>query len=177
MSDAARLAAILGTINSSSSSQEKKDSIFDWLRYIENTSGSSYYYNLRTNQTQWAKPECFGEGEDAKLVHPCNSTVESSDNVSYSISTRPVVESKEGLVPSLSSSNSLHYSVRGLETDKAGRQMAHFFDVGTLDENRKEAARKRKALQDDKSIDWKAYREAKKVKKRKRDNIKLFSDN
>ena len=51
----------------------------------------------------------------------------------------------------------------GRPDDREGRQMHNFFDISTLENNRKEAEEKKKQL---KNVDWRKYKEDRKKRKR-----------
>ena len=51
----------------------------------------------------------------------------------------------------------------GRPDDREGRQMHNFFDINTLEQNRKEAEEKKKQL---KNVDWRKYKEDRKKRKR-----------
>lgn len=57
---------------------------------------------------------------------------------------------------------------KGRPDDRQGRQMSAFFDLSTLEKNREEAQRVKKQLQQAKNIDWRKYKEEKKLMKLKR---------
>ena len=69
-----------------------------------------------------------------------------------------------------------YWERQGKPGDKAGRQMSYYYDLDALDKNRKEAKDKKKRLQEDKSIDWKAYAQKQKKKRFLARNQWLFED-
>ena len=69
-----------------------------------------------------------------------------------------------------------YWERQGRPGDKAGRQMSYYYDLDALDKNRKEAQEKKKRLQEDKSIDWKAYAQKQKKKRFLARNQWLFED-
>lgn len=63
----------------------------------------------------------------------------------------------------------------GAQTDRAGRQMSHFFNMDDLERNRAEAQHKKEALKR-KNINWKKLAAEKKAKKQKQKNEWLYTD-
>lgn len=68
-----------------------------------------------------------------------------------------------------------YFLAAGVATDKAGRQMSHFFDLNGLEKNREDAKRIKEELKR-KNINWKKVAAEKKAKKQKQRNEWLFRD-
>ena len=54
--------------------------------------------------------------------------------------------------------------------------MSHFFDISSLDENRRQAEQMKRDRQQMKGYDWKSYKEQKKAKRQKTRNAWLYHD-
>jgi hypothetical protein len=71
--------------------------------------------------------------------------------------------------------NDEYWNSVGAPSDRAGRQMSHFFDMTALEKNREEARRKTEALKR-KNINWKKVAAEKKAKKQKQKNEWIYTD-
>ena len=127
-----------------------------WLKLFDPNSQRFYYANVHTNATQWEAPADFSE---SNLV----------DSISYSAS----FNSKTGAISEVGELG--YYEKRGRPTDREGRQMSAFFDLNTFEQNRAEAAEKKRKLQTS-GIDWKKYKEEKKKKRFRLKNSWLYED-
>jgi hypothetical protein len=67
-----------------------------------------------------------------------------------------------------------YYEKQGIPADREGRQMSHFFDISSLDENRRQAEQMKRDRQQMKGYDWKSYKEQKKAKRQKTRNAWLY---
>lgn len=68
-----------------------------------------------------------------------------------------------------------YWERRGVASDRAGRQMSHFFDMTDLEKNRADAKVLREKLKRQ-NIDWKKVTAEKKAKKQKQKNEWLYQD-
>ena len=127
-----------------------------WIKLFDPNSQRFYYANVHSNATQWEVPLDFTE----------NNLV---DSISYSAS----FNSKTGSISEVGELG--YYEKRGRPTDREGRQMSAFFDLSTFEENRAEAAEKKRKLQNS-GIDWKKYKEEKKKKRFRLKNSWLYED-
>lgn len=129
---------------------------FDWIQYFDAKSMRYYYYNTKIQKTQWEIPPCS--------FIPYHSISE-PQNVA---SQRVAFNTGSG---SFCNDDTLHRP-----RDREGRQMSAFFDISTLEENRKEAKAKKDKLSSNKSIDWAELRQSKKKRKDKLRNQWLQED-
>ena len=128
----------------------------EWLKLYDPDSQRFYYANTRTNVTQWEVP--------VELME--NTLV---DSISYSAS----FNSKTGAISEVGEQG--YFEKRGRPSDREGRQMSAFFDLSTFEQNRIEAAEKKRKLQTS-GIDWKKYKEEKKKKRFRLKNSWLYED-
>ena len=149
-SDSTKVGGEEGTAKSNQSSGSS------WIKLFDPNSQRYYYANVHTNATQWEIPLDFTE---SNLL----------DSISYSAS----FNSKTGAISEVGELG--FFEKRGRPTDREGRQMSAFFDLSTFEQNRAEAAEKKRKLQTS-GIDWKKYKEEKKKKRFRLKNSWLYED-
>ncbi|CEG43741.1 Predicted Rho GTPase-activating protein [Plasmopara halstedii] len=183
-----KLNAILNEIDgqpsSNKASDEKNDADLsrtlksEWQQHFDAQTQRYYYHNVVTGVTQWAKPDAPIVSGLSDWIPPqvpeANST--SADTVKNSgeqYVARAKFNRLTGKYEQLGGDD--YWKNAGIATDRAGRQMSHFFDMTELERNREEARRRKEQLKR-RNIDWKKIAAEKKAKKRKQRNEWLFID-
>lgn len=147
-----------------------------WTKYFDPKSAKFYYHNAQMNVTQWEAPS---EGIiDTSFIAPVATAVGSSSSTAM-----PTASSQYAVRASFAASNGsfalpgegTYWDKVGRPSDRAGRQMAAFFDVSDLERNREEAREKKARLQQS-GVDWREYKEAKLQEKKKRRSEWLRDD-
>ncbi|ETI37550.1 hypothetical protein F442_16335 [Phytophthora nicotianae P10297] len=182
-----KLNAILNGIDSSAPSPATVDREGDddpripkaeWQQHVDAQTQRYYYHNVVTGVTQWTKP-------DAPIVSGLANWI--PPEVPVSSSTGPGQKTVSGVnYVAQAKFNRLtgkyeqlggdeYWQNAGMATDRAGRQMSHFFDMNELEKNREEARRRKEQLKR-KNIDWKKITAEKKAKKQKQRNEWLYTD-
>ena len=135
-------------------------SAHNWVKHNDPRSGRPYYYNVVTNETRWEEPEDYVEPSSMPSWQPANTAPPAADQYSdYSASASFNANSGRFGFAGTGS----YWERMGRPEDREGRQMHTFFDINTLEQNRKEAEEKKKKL---KNVDWRAYKEERKKRKR-----------
>lgn len=129
---ATNIAAVVPSENLSSESNGNH-----WTRHFDPTTQLFYYHDNITQSTQWGKPDGYMDNEDHGLVDSLRSVA--------------TFNSKTGAISGIGSST--YFEKHGRQTDREGRQLSAFFDVTSFEENRAEAAEKKRKLQQS-GIDW-----------------------
>jgi hypothetical protein len=151
-------------------SNTKPTTVF--TKYFDSTSGKFYYHNTLTNVTQWETPS---DGIiDTSFIAPISSSsTTSSSSSSYSV--RANFTATNGSFASVGDGS--YWDKVGRPDDRAGRQMAYFFDVSELERNREEAREKKiRLMQQSSNVDWREYKESKQQEKKKRRSEWLRND-
>jgi hypothetical protein len=125
-----------------------------WSQHFDPTTKMNYYYNSKTQVSQWEKPDDYKDG----LVE--------------SISSNAILNSKSGQI--LMGSQT-HFEKQGRAADREGRQLGAFFDMSVFDQNRADAVDKKRKLQES-DIDWKKYKEDKKKRNFRLKNSWLYEE-
>ncbi|KAF4316862.1 hypothetical protein BBO99_00007720 [Phytophthora kernoviae] len=183
-----KLNAILSGIDGSTSAKvmvdEKRDKTelrtakAEWQQHIDAQTQRYYYHNVVSGVTQWNKPDAPIVSGLADWIPP--EVPESGENgagrkvvsgVNY------VAQAKfnrlTGKYEQLGGDD--YWRNAGVASDRAGRQMSHYFDMSEFEKNREEARRKKEQLKR-KNIDWKKIAAEKKAKKQKQKNEWLYND-
>jgi hypothetical protein len=124
--------------------------------------------------TQWETPS---DGIiDTSFIAPISSSsTTSSSSSSSSYSVRANFTATNGSFASVGGGS--YWNKVGRPDDRAGRQMAHFFDVNELERNREEARDKKiRLMQQSCNVDWREYKESKQQEKKKRRSEWLRND-
>lgn len=137
----------------------------EWKKYWDETQQKYYYFNSKTQKTQWEVPE------EANWLP---SSEETTQDKFMDYTTAAKFNRVTGRFDALGGEE--YFAKAGIPTDRAGRQMSAFFNMTEFEKNREEYKRKKLQLQTTKSIDWKKYNAQKKAQKRKRQNQWLFED-
>jgi WW domain len=143
----------------SSSSQIYPDNIPKWSKHFDPSTQLYYYVNNYTSISQWEVPPDFVESGTGGLVS--------------SVSSAASFNAKSGSISAVGVTN--HYERQGRAADREGRQLGAFFDLNSFDQNREEAAEKKRKLQNS-GINWKEYKEEKKKKRFRLKNSWLYEE-
>ncbi|KAJ8604223.1 hypothetical protein CTAYLR_009777 [Chrysophaeum taylorii] len=143
-----------------SASQQTK-----WVKHSDPDSGVPYFFNSDTNETQWDVP---AEGFIDATVF---GTTASTQNVEDPYASTASFGVRTGQFTS--GEGATYWDTVGRPNDREGRMMSHYFDLSTLEQNRKEAEEKKKKL---KKYDWRKYKEIKKKERTKRRVQALLKD-
>mmetsp|Transcript_9503 Transcript_9503/g.14304 ORF Transcript_9503/g.14304 Transcript_9503/m.14304 type:complete len:225 (+) Transcript_9503:161-835(+) len=179
--DTDKLGSLLDAIDSkrkhepsdtSESSAADISSPFDWIKQFDPTYGVPYYYNYKTGQSQWERPEGFIETPTVAPVAPAASVTAASTTSSAGYAA--TFNAKTGSFSS--TGQGTYWEQNGRPDDRAGRQMSAFFDLNDFERNREEAKLKKKQLQEMKGIDWRKYKEERKKKRQKISQRWLYED-
>ncbi|KAG1703147.1 hypothetical protein DVH05_008059 [Phytophthora capsici] len=181
-----KLNAILSGIDSSAPSTavsgSKEDaprvSKAEWQQHIDAQTQRYYYHNVVTGVTQWNKPDAAIVSGLADWIPPDVPESDSTGAGQKTVSgVNYVAQAKfnrlTGKYEQLGGDD--YWENAGIASDRAGRQMSHFFDMSELEKNREEAVRRREQLKR-KNIDWKKITAEKKAKKKKKRNEWLYTD-
>ena len=153
-----------------------------WTKYFDAATVKFYYHNAQTNVTQWETPSdgIIDTSFIAPVSYPSSSsssssatTISSSLSSSSTYSVRANFAANNGSFASVGETS--YWDKVGRPDDRAGRQMAAFFDVSGLELNREEARDKKTRLQQS-GVDWREYKEAKQQEKKKRRSEWLRND-
>lgn len=159
------------TVSTSSTDVEQK---LVWTKYFDSNTAKFYYHNAKTNVTQWEIPT--DSIIDTSFLAPVSSSSLPIDSHAPSSSSYTMIASFATTNGSFASVGTGSYWDKvGRPNDRAGRQMAVFFDVNELERNREEARDKKTRLQQS-GIDWRVYKEQKQQEKKKRRSEWLRDD-
>lgn len=138
-----------------------------WVKHSDPESGIPYFFNTTTNETQWEVP---AEGFiDATVFGPTASTKVDDYAATASFNSRAGTFT--------AGDGSSYWQTHNMPSDREGRMMAQYFDLSTLEQNRKEAQEKKQKVRPPvalsrssqlKRYDWRKYKEIKKKEKVKR---------
>lgn len=150
----------------------------EWQQHVDPQTQRYYYHNVNTGVTQWNKPDAPIISGLADWIPPeipdSNSTAADTKTTSgANYVARAKFNRLTGKYEQLGGDD--YWQNAGIASDRAGRQMSHFFDVTELEKNREEARRRKEQLKR-KNIDWKKITAEKKAKKQKQRNEWLFVD-
>lgn len=174
MEDIEKLNAILNKIDDTNTGikegyerkkRSRSESLNFWSKLFDPNTGCYYYYNMHTGITQWQVPEGFVDNSSATIDYSTTIGPVSDNSYATSATFRQSGGSFSGTGD--------YWEKMGRPSDKAGRQMAAFFDINQLEENRKQA----KLMKEERkhmNVDWKKVKEEKKKKKNKITNAWLF---
>ena len=133
----------------------------NWVKHDDPRSGQSYYYNILTNETRWEEPADYVEPSSMPAWQPAEGQT-AQHGASYAdYSASASFNTNSGRFDY--SGDGSYWERMGRPDDREGRQMHNFFDISTLENNRKEAEEKKKQL---KNVDWRKYKEDRKKRKR-----------
>ncbi|KAF4139512.1 WW domain-containing protein [Phytophthora infestans] len=149
-----------------------------WQQHVDAQTQRYYYHNVVTGVTQWNKPNAPVVSGLAKWIPPEVPELDSSGPSQKTVSgVNYVAQAKfnrlTGKYEQLGGDE--YWQSAGMASDRAGRQMSHFFDMSELEKNREEARRRKEQLKR-KNIDWKKITAEKKAKKQKQRNEWLYTD-
>ena len=133
----------------------------NWVKHDDPRSGKPYYYNILTNETCSEEPADYVEPSSMPAWQPTETQTahHGASYTDYSASASFNVNSgRFGFA-----GNGSYWERMGRPDDREGRQMHNFFDLSTLEQNRKEAEQKKQKL---KNVDWRKYKEESKKRKR-----------
>ncbi|KAK1948343.1 WW domain-binding protein 4 [Phytophthora citrophthora] len=151
----------------------------EWQQHIDAQTQRYYYHNVATGVTQWNKPDAAIVSGLADWIPP---EVPESDSTGAGqkktvSGVNYIAQAKfnrlTGKYEQLGGDD--YWQNAGIASDRAGRQMSHFFDMSELEKNREEAVRRKEQLKR-KNIDWKKISAEKKAKKQKQRNEWLYTD-
>jgi len=136
----------------------------DWVKHSDATSGVPYFSNTKTSATTWdPPPEGFVDA----------TTQRTSEVAADPYAANATFNRATGRFEYADGGN--HWDARGIHRDSEGRQLAHYFDLDNLEQNRADAQAKQQKLKH-KKYDWRKYKAAKKKVKVKRQVQKLLED-
>ncbi|KAG9402800.1 hypothetical protein AC1031_006349 [Aphanomyces cochlioides] len=156
---------------------------YRWQQHFDAKTQRYYYYDTQTGTTQWEPPAEGAVAAGSADWVPAD--VNQGDNASG-----PVTEQNEyTMVAQMNLLNgrfagsgqagdmttNSYFQRQGVPTDKAGRQMANFFDLSSFEANRAEAKRIKEELKT-KNINWRKYNEEKKRKRHRIRNKWMYED-
>ncbi|CAH0515331.1 unnamed protein product [Peronospora belbahrii] len=149
----------------------------EWQQHIDAQTQRYYYHNMVTGATQWNKPDAPIVSGLANWIPPevpeSNSTGRDKTISGVNYVARAKFNRLTGKYEQLGGDD--YWQNVGIASDRAGRQMSHFFDMTGLEKNREEALRRKEELKR-KNIDWKKITAEKKAKKQKQRNAWLLTD-
>ncbi|GMF59478.1 unnamed protein product [Phytophthora fragariaefolia] len=150
----------------------------EWQQHVDAQTQRYYYHNVVTGVTQWNKPDAPivsgladwipPEVPEANMPQARQKTVSGVNYVAQAKFNRLT-----GKYEQLGEDE--YWQNAGMASDRAGRQMSHFFDMTELEKNREEARRRKEQLKR-RHIDWKKISAEKKAKKQKQRNEWLYTD-
>mmetsp|Transcript_4899 Transcript_4899/g.7407 ORF Transcript_4899/g.7407 Transcript_4899/m.7407 type:complete len:257 (-) Transcript_4899:121-891(-) len=147
-----------------------------WTKLMDPLSGVPYYYNHSTNKTQWNCPEEYVDLESILGTDdpPADKPIEQNKQPeSDPYLQQAQFNTTSGKYDGNSASDN-HWVRTGKPLDRETRQLAHYFDITTLDQNRKEAKEKAKKIAKAR-VDWKSVNAEKKAKRFRLNNAWLFT--
>ncbi|GMF11698.1 unnamed protein product [Phytophthora lilii] len=150
----------------------------EWHQHIDAQTQRYYYHNVVTGVTQWTKPDAPIVSGLADWIPPEVAESDTTRAGQRTVSgVNYIAQAKfnrlTGKYEQLGGDE--YWQNAGIASDRAGRQMSHFFDLTELEKNREEARRRKEQLKR-KHIDWKKISAEKKAKKRKQQNEWLYTD-
>jgi WW domain len=138
-SEVSKLSSILDRIGRSSSDSE---ATANWRKCIDPTSRRAYYYNEQTGVSQLEQPDDY---IDLQAVLSSSTTVcndsGSTSRADYAQGANFNV--RTGRFDSQTGTGD-HWSRTGKAADRETRQLSHYFDVTTLNQNRRDAAEQKR---------------------------------
>ncbi|KAG7401934.1 hypothetical protein PHYBOEH_009514 [Phytophthora boehmeriae] len=157
---------------------ESRTAKAEWQQHIDPQTQRYYYHNVVSGVTQWNKPDAPVVSGLADWIPPeVPETDENGTGRKVVSGVNYVAQAKfnrlTGKYEQLGGDD--YWRNAGVATDRAGRQMSHYFDMSDFEKNREEARRKKEQLKR-KNIDWKKIAAEKKAKKQKQRNEWLFND-
>ncbi|RHY31652.1 hypothetical protein DYB32_003298 [Aphanomyces invadans] len=152
-------------------------SAFRWQQHYDPKTQRYYYFDTKTNTTQWEPPSdgsavaaAVGGADWVPATTDADASVVSAQS-DYTVAAH--MNLLNGRFSGASGDQYFHK--QNIPTDKAGRQLANFFDLTAFEANRAEAKRMKEALKT-KNIDWKKYNEEKKRKRHRVRNKWMYED-
>eukprot|EP00953_Heterococcus_sp_UTEX-ZZ885_P031574 16556-Heterococcus_DN1.PRE.2 len=133
--EVSKLSVILDRISGSSDGDE---ATANWCKCIDPTSRRAYYCNEQTGVCQWEQPDDYIDLQAvlSDRTTACNSSG-STSKADYAQGANFNV--RTGRFDSQTGTGD-HWSRTGKAGDRETRQLSHYFDVSTLDQNRQDAA-------------------------------------
>jgi hypothetical protein len=143
-----------------------------WIKIDDPMGRGSYYADAETGATQWEVPQDYNDLEEILTNNSGTGGEEQEQEERPVYSQAATFSTKSGRFDGLSGAGS-HWERQGIPSDRESRQMSAYFDVSSLDENRKQALEKKRKLQQAKGINWKEIASERKKMKAKRKNAWL----
>ncbi|KAJ1454812.1 hypothetical protein M885DRAFT_617666 [Pelagophyceae sp. CCMP2097] len=140
-----------------------------WEKHSDPATYVPYFFHAATQRTQWEPPAEGFEDRTVSVASTVDADAAALNAGYYSQSASFNTQSgRFGL-----SGGQDYWASVNRPSDREGRMMSHYFDLSTLEQNRKEAqANKGKAS----TVDWKKYAKNKKAEKQKRKIEDLLAD-
>jgi WW domain len=137
--EVSKLSSILDRISGSSDGIK---ATANWRKCIDPTSRRSYYYNEQTGSSQWEQPDDYIDLQAvlSSSTTACNSSG-STSQADYAQGANFNV--RTGRFDSQAGTGD-HWSRTGKAADRETRQLSHYFDVSTLDQNSRDAAEQKR---------------------------------
>jgi WW domain len=137
--EVSKLSSILDRISGSSSDSA---ATVNWRKCMHPTSRRAYYCNEQTGISQWEQPDDY---IDLQAVLSSSTTTRSSSGTTAraNYAQGANFNVRTGRFDSQLGTGD-HWSRTGKAADRETRQLSHYFDVSTLDQNRRDAAEQKR---------------------------------
>jgi len=141
-----------------------------WVKHVDPASGQPFFYDTVSQETSWEPPP--GGFVDASLgARPAAADAPPGTDGGDAYAATATFNKATGRFEFADGKS--YWDSVSRPHDRDGRMMSHYFDLSTLEANRKEAEEMKKKR---KKYDWRKYKEMKKKEKTKRRVQQLLMD-